>query len=81
MNDRYVWLEYRYRGTAGRIVRIDEFVVDIPSEGCIVVLRNRDVPGVVGRVGTLLGESGREHRFLPSVAIERVGPSPGGNCG
>jgi D-3-phosphoglycerate dehydrogenase len=41
-----------------RVVRIDEFRVDVPPRGTLVVLRNRDVPGVIGRVGTVLGEAG-----------------------
>ncbi len=39
-----------------RVIRIDGFAVDVPAQGCILVLKNRDVPGVIGRVGTLLGE-------------------------
>ncbi len=42
---------------AGRVIRINDFVVDIPADGYVVILRNRDVPGVIGRVGTLLGAS------------------------
>jgi len=42
----------------GRIVRIGAFRVDVAPRGTMVVLRNRDVPGVIGRVGTLLGEAG-----------------------
>jgi D-3-phosphoglycerate dehydrogenase len=38
-----------------RVVRIDGFHVDVQPKGTIVVLRNRDVPGVIGRVGTILG--------------------------
>lgn len=38
-----------------RVVRIDGFHVDVQPRGTIVVLRNRDVPGVIGRVGTILG--------------------------
>ncbi len=41
----------------GRIIRIDGFVVDVPAEGSILVLWNRDVPGVIGKVGTILGEA------------------------
>ena len=41
-----------------RIVRIDDFHVDVRPHGTLIVLRNRDVPGVIGRVGTLLGEAG-----------------------
>ncbi len=44
--------------THGRIVRIGAFRVDVAPRGMLVVLRNRDVPGVIGRVGTLLGEAG-----------------------
>jgi len=42
----------------GRVVRIDDYHVDVVPEGWLLVVRNRDVPGVIGRVGTLLGESG-----------------------
>jgi D-3-phosphoglycerate dehydrogenase / 2-oxoglutarate reductase len=30
----------------------------VRARGTLVVLRNRDVPGVIGRVGTLLGAAG-----------------------
>jgi D-3-phosphoglycerate dehydrogenase len=43
--------------THGRIVRIGAFRVDVAPRGVMLVLRNRDVPGVIGRVGTLLGEA------------------------
>ncbi|MGI9189663.1 MAG: phosphoglycerate dehydrogenase [Longimicrobiaceae bacterium] len=42
----------------GRIVRIGAFRVDVAPRGTLLVLRNHDVPGVIGRVGTLLGEAG-----------------------
>jgi D-3-phosphoglycerate dehydrogenase len=42
----------------GRVVMIDEFHVDIAPEGWMLVVRNRDVPGVIGRVGTVLGGAG-----------------------
>lgn len=44
--------------THGRITRIGDFRVDVAPRGTLLVLRNRDVPGVIGRVGTLLGEQG-----------------------
>jgi D-3-phosphoglycerate dehydrogenase len=40
-----------------RVVRINDFHVDVPPRGSLVVLRNRDVPGVIGRVGTVLGSA------------------------
>jgi len=53
-----------------RITQINDFKLEAVPEGYVLVLHNRDVPGVVGRVGTLLGENhiniaglelGREH--------------------
>ena len=41
-----------------RVVRIGAHHVDVLPRGTLVVLRNRDVPGVIGRVGTLLGDAG-----------------------
>lgn len=42
----------------GRVIRIDDYHVDVAPEGWILLIRNRDVPGVIGRVGTILGEAG-----------------------
>jgi D-3-phosphoglycerate dehydrogenase / 2-oxoglutarate reductase len=41
-----------------RIVRVDDFYLEAAPEGHILILHNRDVPGVVGAVGTLLGKNG-----------------------
>jgi D-3-phosphoglycerate dehydrogenase / 2-oxoglutarate reductase len=43
------------RGEHPRIIRIDAFPIEVRPRGVLVILRNRDVPGVIGRVGTLLG--------------------------
>ena len=40
-----------------RLVRIGDYHVDVNPRGTIIVIRNRDVPGVIGRVGTVLGEA------------------------
>ncbi len=45
-------------GERGRIVEIDGYPVDVPADGYLIVLCNRDVPGVIGRVGTALGDAG-----------------------
>jgi D-3-phosphoglycerate dehydrogenase len=39
-----------------RIVSIDGFWVDIPVEGHLLITKHQDKPGLVGRVGTLLGQ-------------------------
>jgi len=46
------------QGTAPRILSIDGIEVEAPLEGTILFLRNRDVPGVIGQIGTLLGSAG-----------------------
>lgn len=44
-------------GASPRIRRIGEFVVDVSPRRTMLVLTNADVPGVIGRVGTLLGDA------------------------
>ncbi len=41
-----------------RLVQYDQFAIDAYPEGYVLVLENRDVPGVIGRVGTRLGQAG-----------------------
>jgi D-3-phosphoglycerate dehydrogenase len=41
-----------------RIVRIGAFHIELNPRGTLAIMRNRDVPGVIGRVGTLLGNAG-----------------------
>jgi len=42
-------------GSPARLTRIGGFPVDVNPRQSLIVLTNRDVPGVIGRVGTLLG--------------------------
>ena len=39
-------------------MRIDRYRIVVRARGPLLVVRNRDVPGVIGRVGTLLGAAG-----------------------
>jgi D-3-phosphoglycerate dehydrogenase len=43
---------------APRLTRIGSFHVDVTPRQTLIVLTNNDVPGVIGRVGTLLGSAG-----------------------
>ena len=45
-------------GASPRLTRIGAFHVDVTPRSTLVILTNRDVPGVIGRVGTLLGDAG-----------------------
>jgi D-3-phosphoglycerate dehydrogenase len=55
-----------------RIVKINNFYLEAVPEGYILILNNRDVPGVVGAVGTLLGERGINIAGL-ELGREKVG--------
>ena len=39
-----------------RIVMVDDHTVDMPPSTHMIILRNDDRPGVIGKVGTILGE-------------------------
>ncbi len=41
-----------------RLVSIDGVSLDIPLSPYMLLVRNADVPGVIGRIGTILGEAG-----------------------
>ncbi|MBI3568767.1 MAG: phosphoglycerate dehydrogenase [Gemmatimonadetes bacterium] len=43
--------------TPPRLTRIGDFHVDVAPRGTLLVLTNRDVPGVIGHVGTALGNA------------------------
>ncbi|UVI32356.1 phosphoglycerate dehydrogenase [Paenibacillus spongiae] len=44
-------------GYGPRIVQIDKFPVDVTPEGNIILISHNDKPGIIGRVGTLLGSN------------------------
>jgi len=43
-------------GETPRLLHVDGIDVEAPLERNLIYLRNRDVPGVIGKVGTILGE-------------------------
>jgi len=43
-------------GTSPRLLTYDGIDIEAPLNGTLVSIRNHDVPGVVGRIGTILGE-------------------------
>ena len=58
-----------------RIVEIDGFEIDAVAEGTMLVTRHCDVPGMVGRIGTLLGDA---HVNISTMQVART--SPGGEA-
>ncbi len=43
-----------FGGVQPRLVQVDDYHLDVNPEGILLVLRNLDVPGVIGQVGTIL---------------------------
>ena len=45
-------------GNSPRLLSLDDIDIEAPLERDLIYVRNRDVPGVIGRIGTVLGERG-----------------------
>jgi D-3-phosphoglycerate dehydrogenase len=43
------------RGSWLRLLEVDGIAIEVPLEGDLIYLRNRDVPGVIGKIGSTLG--------------------------
>jgi D-3-phosphoglycerate dehydrogenase len=41
-----------------RLLRVDGYPVEVEPRGYLLIFQNRDVPGVLGEVGTRLGAAG-----------------------
>lgn len=59
-------------GQGARIVKVDDYLVDVVPEGHLLFVRHNDRPGVIGRVGTLLGQEN------VNIATMQVGRSNAG---
>jgi D-3-phosphoglycerate dehydrogenase len=68
------------RGTL-RILGLNDIDIEAPLRGVIIVIRNQDVPGVIGRVGTILGNHniniatftlGRDSQSKQAMALVNV---------
>lgn len=47
----------RLNGYGARIVKIDDFAIDVAPEGYLLYIHHNDRPGVIGRVGSILGNN------------------------
>ena len=62
-------------GEQPRLLAFDGIDVEAPLEGTLVVCRNLDVPGVIGRIGTILGQQGVNIANF-ALGRERAGTKP-----
>lgn len=44
-------------GYGGRIVQIDQYPVDVAPEGILILVSHSDKPGIIGKLGTILGDN------------------------
>lgn len=56
-------------GQGARIVKVDDYIVDVIPAGHLLYVRHHDRPGVIGRVGTLLG---REEVNIATMQVGRT---------
>jgi D-3-phosphoglycerate dehydrogenase len=68
-----------------RVILIDEFKVEIVPEGDLLLMYNNDKPGVIGNIGTLLGENkiniarmhfGRERAGGKAISVVSIDSTP-----
>ena len=59
-----------------RLVRLDGFHLDSYLDGQMLIYRHRDVPGLIGAIGTVLGKHSVN---IANMALGRAKNEPGGN--
>jgi D-3-phosphoglycerate dehydrogenase len=62
-------------GTSPRLVRKRNFYLDAPLEGILLLFEHRDVPGVIGHIGTVFG---RHQVNIAGMSVGRQWDRPGG---
>jgi D-3-phosphoglycerate dehydrogenase len=81
------WVEGAvFERSTPRLVLLDGISVEAPLDGTMIVFGNKDQPGVIGRVGTILGQHrvniatfalGRQHdRAVGVVIVDEPAPIP-----
>jgi len=62
-------------GEQPRLLEFDGIDIETPLAGNLLVCRNNDVPGVIGQIGSMLGENGVNIANF-ALGRERSGPKP-----
>ncbi len=60
-----------------RLVALDGYRLEAYLDGCLLLFKHQDVPGIVGSVGTTLGEY---QINIAQMAVGRAGDRPGGEA-
>ncbi len=60
-----------------RLVQVDDFRLEAYLDGILLAFRHRDVPGIIGHIGTIFGSHGVN---IAQMAVGRAGAEPGGEA-
>jgi len=64
-------------GVSARLLRLNGIDIEAPLEGALLTIRNQDVPGVIGRIGTILADYKIN---IANFALGREGREPQGTA-
>ncbi len=60
-----------------RLVMLDSYQLEAYLDGVLLIFRHRDVPGIIGRVGTIFG---KHHVNIAQMSVGRAIDEPGGQA-
>ncbi|EMI18751.1 D-3-phosphoglycerate dehydrogenase [Rhodopirellula maiorica SM1] len=60
-----------------RLIMLDEYRLESFLDGKLLIFAHKDVPGIIGRVGTVFGTHGIN---IAQMAVGREGDAPGGSA-
>ncbi|MCG8448776.1 MAG: phosphoglycerate dehydrogenase [Pirellulales bacterium] len=74
--------EHRALGTVfgqsmPRLVALDDYRLEAYLDGCLLIFSHKDVPGIIGGVGTICGQHGIN---IGQMAVGRAGDKQGGDA-
>jgi len=62
-----------FPGAEARLLGVDDFDLDMPLEGDFLFTTHRDTPGIIGKIGTILGDKGINIARMGLGRFERGG--------
>ena len=57
-----------YSGNKGKIVKFNDYFLEVDPEGTMIIISNEDKPGVIGKIGTIMGA---HHINIASMKVSR----------
>jgi len=60
-----------------RLVKLQDYVLEAYLDGCMLIFRHQDVPGIIGTVGTIFGSHDVN---IAQMAVGRESDKPGGQA-